>query len=119
MEVKVMVIRKSPDLRYSQVTPQATYLNRRRFLAAGSAALGVLAGLPAGAAGSKLTAAKSAFSTSEEPTPLEAITHYNNFYEFGTDKEDPSKNAYKLRTSPWSVKVEGGVSKPTDRKSVV
>src|ERR1019366_9982396 len=37
----------------------------------------------------------------------------NNFYEFGTDKEDPSKNAYKLRTSPWSVKVEGAVAKPT------
>jgi methionine sulfoxide reductase catalytic subunit len=113
MEVKVMVIRKSPDLRYSQVTPRETYLNRRRFLAAGSAALGALAGLPAGATGSKLTAAKSLFSTSEEPTPREAITHYNNFYEFGTDKEDPSKNAYKLRTSPWSVKVEGAVSKPT------
>ncbi len=108
-----MVIRKSPDLRYSQVTPRTMYLNRRRFLAAGSVALGALRGMAAAAAGSKLTATKSPFSTSEEPTPLEAITHYNNFYEFGTDKEDPSKNAYKLRTSPWSVKVEGAVAKPT------
>ncbi|MGD0295743.1 MAG: protein-methionine-sulfoxide reductase catalytic subunit MsrP [Bryobacteraceae bacterium] len=108
-----MVIRKSPDLRYSQVTPRTTYINRRRFLAAGSVALGALRGLPAATTGSKLTAAKSPFSTSEPPTPLEAITHYNNFYEFGTDKEDPSKNAYKLRTSPWSVKVEGAVSKST------
>ena len=69
--------------------------------------------MSAATTGSKLTAAKSPLSTSEPLTPLEAITHYNNFYEFGTDKEDPSKNAYKLRTSPWSVKVEGAVSKST------
>jgi len=108
-----MLIRKAPDLRYSDVTPRDIYLNRRRFLVAGSAALGALAALPAGAAGSKLAAKKSPFSTTEQPTPLEAITHYNNYYEFGTDKEDPSKNAYKLRTSPWQVKVEGAVAKPT------
>jgi methionine sulfoxide reductase catalytic subunit len=108
-----MVIRKSQQFRYSQVTPQSMYLNRRRFLAAGSVAFGALAGLPGATAGSKLVASKSPFSTSEQPTPLEAITHYNNFYEFGTDKEDPSKNAHKLRTSPWPVKVEGAVAKPT------
>jgi sulfoxide reductase catalytic subunit YedY len=109
---KGMLIRRSPDLRYSQVTPRETYLNRRSFLA-GSVALGALAKLSAATAGSKLAAVKSKFSTDEKPTPLDAITHYNNFYEFGTDKEDPSKNAYKLRTSPWSVKVEGAVAKPT------
>jgi sulfoxide reductase catalytic subunit YedY len=48
----------------------------------------------------------------EKVTPLEAITHYNNFYEFGTDKEDPSKNATNFRTSPWTLKVEGEVAKP-------
>jgi methionine sulfoxide reductase catalytic subunit len=108
-----MLIRKAPDLRYSQVTPRLMYMNRRRFLTAGPAGLGALAALREAKAGSKLAATKSPFSTTEPPTPLEAITHYNNFYEFGTDKEDPSKNAYKLRTSPWSVKVEGAVSKPT------
>ncbi len=108
-----MVIRKAPDLRYSDVTPRHEYLNRRRFLTAGSAALGALATLRPAQAGSKLVFSKSQFSTDEKPTPLEAITHYNNFYEFGTDKEDPSKNAYKLRTSPWTVKVEGDVAKPT------
>jgi methionine sulfoxide reductase catalytic subunit len=108
-----MLIRKAPELRYSQVTPRQMYLNRRRFLTAGSVALGALAGLPAASAGSKLDASKSQFSTSEQLTPFEAITHYNNFYEFGTDKEDPSKNAHKLRTSPWQVKVEGAVAKPT------
>src|ERR1035438_2653431 len=95
-----MVIRKSPDLRYSQVTPRTIYLNRRRFLAAGSVALGALRGMAAAAAGSKLTATKSPFSTSEEPTPLEAITHYNNFYEFGTDKEDPSRTLINFARSP-------------------
>ena len=87
-------------------------MNRRRFLAAGSMGLGALAGLRAATTGSKLTFTKSSYSTNEPETPIEAITHYNNFYEFGTDKEDPSKNAYKLPTSPWSVKVEGLVAKP-------
>jgi len=107
IKLRVMIIRKAPDLRYSEVTPRIEYLNRRHFLAA------ALAGLPAAALGAKLSATRSPFSTSETPTPLDAITHYNNFYEFGTDKEDPSKNAYKLRTSPWSVKVEGAVAKAT------
>ena len=107
-----MLIRKSAQLHYSDVTPRPIYLNRRRFLTAGSMALGALGALRAATTGSKLNAIKSPLSTSEQPTPLEAITHYNNFYEFGTDKEDPSKNAYKLRTSPWSVKIEGAVAKP-------
>jgi sulfoxide reductase catalytic subunit YedY len=74
--------------------------------------MGALA-LPAAANGSKLTASKSPLSTSEPPTPFDAITHYNNFYEFGTDKEDPFKNAQRLQTSPWTVKIEGEVGKPT------
>ncbi len=106
-----MLIGKSTVFRYSQVTPRTIYLNRRRFLAAGSAAIGALS-LRAASNGSKLTASKSPFSTTETPTPFDAITHYNNFYEFGTDKEDPSKNAQKLQTSPWSVKIEGEVGKP-------
>src|SRR5215472_9770939 len=113
MEVQVaMVIRKQQDFRYSDITPKQDYLNRRRFLAAGALGLGALAGLREAKAGSKLTFAKSPFSTNEQQTPFEAITHYNNFYEFGTDKEDPSKNAHKLQTSPWTVKVEGAVAKP-------
>jgi methionine sulfoxide reductase catalytic subunit len=75
-------------------------LNRRRFLGAGSAALVALTGLRAARAGSKLTAIKSPFSTSEQPTSFEAITHYNNFYEFGTDKEDPFKNASPIAHFP-------------------
>jgi len=108
-----MVIRKKTDLPYSEVTPKEHYLNRRRFLA-GSMALGALMGPTAARASSKLNGiAKSPFSTSEKPTPYEAITHYNNFYEFGTDKEDPSKNAQHFQTSPWQLRIEGEVSKPT------
>ena len=96
-----MVIRKTPDLRYSQVTPKDQYLNRRRFLA-GSIAMGALLGPSAAQANMKLNGVtKSPFSTTEKPTPYDAITHYNNFYEFGTDKEDPSHNAQHFQTSPW------------------
>ncbi len=107
-----MVIRKPSDLRYSQVTPKQAYLNRRRFLAS-SMALGALTTAPAARATTKLNGVgKSPYSTNEKPTPYDAITHYNNFYEFGTDKEDPSRNAGKFVTSPWTVHVEGEVAKP-------
>jgi sulfoxide reductase catalytic subunit YedY len=108
-----MLIRKSADLRYSDVTPQPTYLNRRRFLA-GSIALGAFGGLAGTARAGKIEDfKKTSYNAGDEKvTPLEAITHYNNFYEFGTDKEDPSKNAGNFRTSPWTLKVEGAVAKP-------
>jgi len=57
-------------------------------------------------------ASKSPFSTNEQVTSYDNVTHYNNFYEFGTGKEDPSRNATNFRTSPWSVKVYGLVEKP-------
>jgi sulfoxide reductase catalytic subunit YedY len=55
---------------------------------------------------------KSPFSTTEKASGLEEVTHYNNFYEFGTDKSDPAKNAQHFKTSPWVVSVEGEVTKP-------
>ncbi|HMD49860.1 MAG TPA: protein-methionine-sulfoxide reductase catalytic subunit MsrP [Bryobacteraceae bacterium] len=107
-----MVIRKSSDLRYSQVTPKEVYVNRRSFLA-GSIAAGALAVAPKARATTKLNGVtKSSFSADEKPTPFDAITHYNNFYEFGTDKEDPSRNATKFVTSPWTVRIDGEVAKP-------
>ena len=113
-----MLIRKPTDLRYSDVTPKSVYLNRRRFLA-GSLAMGAFAGLARAAtnkpnATTKLNnVAKTPYKVGDEKiTPLEAITHYNNFYEFGTGKEDPSENAGNFRTSPWTLKVEGAVAKP-------
>jgi len=118
-----MLIRRPTDLSYSEITPQSVYVNRRAFLRA----MGVTGTAAAvGAAGwklavpnekvqatSKLTiASKSPFSTTEKETPYNDVTHYNNFYEFGTDKTDPAKNAQNFQTSPWTVSVEGEVKKP-------
>ena len=109
---RAMIIRKSPELRYSDVTPKETYLNRRRFLASGAAALGALAIPGRARAAGKLTAVKSPLSTTEKLTSLEIIAGYNNFYEFGTAKEQPREAAKNFNTSPWSVSIEGLVAKP-------
>ena len=111
-----MLIRKASDVRYSEITPKSVYFNRRRFLGAAVGAVGLareLASPPsAGAAGRLPNLQKSPFSTSEKPNSLQDITHYNNFYEFGTQKDQPAELAQKLQTSPWTVSVEGEVAKP-------
>ncbi|MFT6451903.1 MAG: sulfoxide reductase catalytic subunit YedY [Halocynthiibacter sp.] len=100
-----MTNRWTTDLRYSDITPQSTYLSRRSLLAgAGAAGLALGSGLPA--------MAKGRFSTNEQPNTFEEITNYNNFYEFGTGKEDPARNAHTLTTDPWSVVIDGLVEKP-------
>jgi sulfoxide reductase catalytic subunit YedY len=93
------------------VTPKQLYVNRRRFLA-GSLAFGAAAGVARGV--TKLSdVKKTSYNAGDEKiTPLEVTTHYNNFYEFGTDKADPAENAKDFRTSPWTLKVEGEVAKP-------
>jgi len=92
---------------YSEVTPKHVYLNRRRFLALGAAAAGVLYANP------KLNGVKkSPLSTSETATPYDVVTHYNNFYEFGTAKDQPAEMAKNFHTSPWTVKIEGAAAKP-------
>src|SRR6185503_9124105 len=121
-----MVIRKAPEIPSSEITPQSGYdwyVSRRKFLrgamATGAAALGgerlaeVLSPSTAAKADSKLQTVKSSLSTTgEQLTSLEDITHYNNFYEFGVDKDAPAKNAGALPTRPWTVKVEGKVKAP-------
>jgi len=111
-----MLIKKPADLKYSDVTPKAVYTNRREFLAslglAGGLAGGLLTSHPA-QAGTKLEiASKSPFSTTEKINSYQDVTHYNNFYEFGTDKTDPAKYSQNYRTSPWTVSIEGLVEKP-------
>lgn len=117
-----MLIRKAPDLTYADVTPKSVYLNRRKFLKAmGIASATAVAGggLWEGAsrenkvlAATKFTGlAKSAFSTTEKQNTFEEVTHYNNYYEFGTDKGDPAKNAKNFKTTPWTVSIEGDVKK--------
>jgi sulfoxide reductase catalytic subunit YedY len=62
--------------------------------------------------GKKLLARNGPFGTSEKLTPLEDVSHYNNFYEFGTAKTDPAQNARDFRTTPWTVSIEGAVESP-------
>ena len=109
----------------SEITPRAAYEGRRQWLrqlAAGALGTGLAAwasrdalaaeGAPKGTA---LAAGKSAVAgaiTMDKPTPRADATSYNNFYEFGTDKADPAKNAHTLKTRPWAVVVEGEVKKP-------
>jgi sulfoxide reductase catalytic subunit YedY len=108
-----MLIKKPGDILPSEITDKQTYWSRREFLMAASLPL-ALAALPhqARAAARFAGVGKSAFNTSEAPTPLKDVTGYNNFYEFGVDKEDPAKNANTLRTRPWTVAVEGDVKRP-------
>ncbi len=114
---------KSGDLTSADITPKSVYFNRRQILRAMGLAGAAFAGgkllshfaFPPAAveAGTKLNvASRSPLSTTEKMNSFEDVTHYNNFYEFGTDKSDPSKNAQKFRTSPWTVSVEGEVKKP-------
>lgn len=94
---------RPPKIPWSQVTPRSVWLNRRRFLAAGATVLAAPA-----------WAATDRWSISDSPTPLDAITSYNNFYEFGFDKGDPKANSGDLTTSPWTVRIDGLVGKPGD-----
>jgi methionine sulfoxide reductase catalytic subunit len=118
-----MLLKRGPDLKDSDITPREIYVNRRKFLYGMGLAGGLaLAGksltdlaFPAArayAAASLPGIVKSPFSTTEKITPEQAVTTYNNYYEFGTDKGDPAKNAGKFVTSPWLVSVEGEVAKP-------
>jgi sulfoxide reductase catalytic subunit YedY len=107
-----MLIKRSPDIRYSEITRKHLYLNRRTFLAGLPVAGAALVGGKALADDKLNGITKSAFSTTEKVTPYNDVTHYNNYYEFGTQKEQPASLAQKLKTSPWTVKVEGAVNKP-------
>ena len=108
-----MIIRRAEDIRPSEITPYGAYLNRRQLIGAGTAwSLGSL--LARTVRADALAAAKSPLSTDEEPTALKYVTSYNNYYEFGTDKSDPSRNAHTLTTKPWTLKVDGLVDKPAD-----
>lgn len=117
-----MLIKKAPDIRSSEITPQSVYLNRRKFLAGAAiagAAIATGTGLgrliapsTAAAAGNKIDGIqKSPFSTTETITPFQDVTHYNNYYEFSTEKTGPADLAKNFRTRPWKVKIDGLVEK--------
>lgn len=107
-----MAVRKT-DLKWSDVTPKAVFMNRRAVIASGGAALlGLSGGGQRAFAADKLNAAPSRYSTDEKPNTFEEISGYNNFYEFGLDKGDPAKNAHALTTDPWAVQIDGLVDRP-------
>lgn len=95
-------------LNWSDVTPHRIFLDRRKFMAAGAAAVA----LPGLVRAQTINARPSPLSTDQTPNTFEEITNYNNFYEFGTGKEDPARNAGALTTDPWSVEVAGMVDRP-------
>jgi sulfoxide reductase catalytic subunit YedY len=108
---------KKPEIPSSEITPESVYLNRRQFLGASAAALAGAA-VPALAAcdtgkGTASGGAAEEGAQRDEPTPLDDVTSYNNFYEFGTDKGDPARHAPRLlRTRPWTVVVDGLCDRP-------
>ncbi|MBL6959376.1 MAG: protein-methionine-sulfoxide reductase catalytic subunit MsrP [Rhodospirillales bacterium] len=114
-------ITKPSDAKTSEITPQSLFKDRRRFIKAAAAtgaglAVGPFLMAQEAEAGAKLLGIqKSKWQLPEkEWTPKEDVTEYNNFYEFGTSKESPERNAKKFKPKPWTVKVEGEVDKPGD-----
>jgi sulfoxide reductase catalytic subunit YedY len=111
-------IKQAHEVQPSDITDRAVYEDRRKFLRAGAAAA---VGLASGAlwipevarAGAKLSnVAKSGLSTGETPNSFEDITTYNNFYEFGVEKEQPAEWSKNFVTKPWSIDIGGEVAKP-------
>ena len=96
-----MAYRWTNDLTAADVTPKSVFFNRRQFFK-GAAGLGTIG----------FAASQAAAQEALVPNSLEDITTYNNFYEFGTGKDDPAKNAGEMITSPWRVKVDGLVDNP-------
>ena len=124
-----MLIKKPDDIKFSEVTPQSVYLNRRTFmrgavLAASTTATGLLyrsftrtsdSGSAGESPAEKINDVQSAPGVpqlDEKKTSFEDITHYNNFYEFSTDKRAVADKAKGFITRPWTVSVEGLVNKP-------
>jgi sulfoxide reductase catalytic subunit YedY len=120
-----VLIKKPDDIKSSEITDEKHYLNRRKFIAAAGAvgvaavgaawAGGVLTpGLLRARPGGARDGGEGAYPAQDgdKVNSYEDITSYNNFYEFGTDKEDPKENAHTLRTVPWTVQVAGLVKRP-------
>ncbi|MDZ4762560.1 MAG: protein-methionine-sulfoxide reductase catalytic subunit MsrP [Alphaproteobacteria bacterium] len=132
-----MEFRRNPDYEdlQGEVTPESLFLDRRRMMtAAGVLGAGsILGALPAcsepqqatavapgakpaagthPAPGASLTAKKTSYAVADQLASEDAVTGYNNFYEFGTDKSDPARYADKMTVSPWSISVEGETDKP-------
>lgn len=117
-----MIIKRPDSVKSSEITDEAVYLNRRKFITSTSKAALAIAGgmtLPELAGFNRAQAAltlgdirKSRYVLDEEKTPLKDITRYNNFYEFSTDKEGPALLSKNFRTDPWTLRIDGEVKNP-------
>jgi sulfoxide reductase catalytic subunit YedY len=112
-----MLIRNQDDIRSSQITPEGSYYSRREFMRAASAAgigLAMETLVPGRILGQDRwpRGKKGPYDTDEEVNSFKEITTYNNFYEFGTDKSDPSEYSGDFKPRPWTVEVDGAVKKP-------
>lgn len=106
-----MLIRHAPELKDCDVTDEGLYLRRREFIAGGAAAGAALA-LSGQAQAAQLQYSPNKMAINEKPTALKDIVTYNNFYEFGTNKDDPAANAHTLKPRPWTVVIDGLVNRP-------
>ncbi len=107
-----MLVRNTPDLKDCDVTDQGLYMRRREFVAGAAAGTALALGGAGAAEAAPLKYAPNKMPISEKPTPIKDITSYNNFYEFGVNKDDPGANAHTLKTRPWTVTIDGLVKKP-------
>jgi sulfoxide reductase catalytic subunit YedY len=126
-----LLIKKPVDIPSSEITDEGVYLRRRDFIRLGAGLLGAAGGLlaaggrdPIEASGAPpLTAAMQTplpdiktrmVTVSDPPNSFQQITTYNNFYEFGVNPDDPARYAGRMKTSPWTVKIDGYCNKPGD-----
>ena len=114
-----MIIRQTADVRSSEITPQRSFLRRRQLLElfgmATASILAPLKGLEAAASpvrGTRLHVTSKMVTTTDAPTSYEDVTQFNNFYEFGIEKDDPARHASAFKPAPWSVTVDGECAKP-------
>ena len=126
-----MLIRKPGEIPPSEITDERLYVRRREFMRLAGAAAVATAAAPLVACGSEAATEAPAPGGPVEQSPLagykprvvttdeklntfQEITGYNNFYEFGLDKDDPQRYAGRMKTSPWTVKIDGLCNKPAD-----
>ena len=109
--------RQSWEVSENETTSESSYLNRRQIVAGmGLAGVGLATGISPTYAREEralqaLKSVKGPYQWDEKPTPEEVVTSYNNFYEFGVRKDDPAKNAWRLKPKPWTVQVTGHAEK--------
>src|SRR3954469_10015887 len=128
-----MLINKGTGIPSSEITDERLYLRRREFIQLGAGLVGAAAGGMLAAGGHSAVDAASSpepanagpqtpipnvtkkmVTTTEPVNKFEEITGYNNYYEFGTRKTDPAKYSGQLKTTPWTVKIDGLCNKPGD-----